>query len=128
MPATAPADGGRRRYAASARRGGVRWRRAPRAPLGRGGRAQIGGARHRRRNEGAYDAVIADNQLPELCGLDVLAALQRARCPVPFILITAFADEDTRAVARALGAAAFLEKPLSIADLQAAVRTAIEPH
>ena len=80
------------------------------------------------RNEGAYDAVIADNQLPELCGLDVLAALQRARCPVPFILITAFADEDTRAEARALGAAAFLEKPLSIADLQAAVRTAIEPH
>jgi len=80
------------------------------------------------RNEGVYDAVIADNQLPELCGLDVLAALQRARCPVPFILITAFADEDTRAEARALGAAAFLEKPLSIADLQAAVRTAIEPH
>ena len=80
------------------------------------------------RNEGAYDAVIADNQLPELCGLDVLAALQRARCPVPFILITAFADEDTRAEARALGAAAFLEKRLSIADLQAAIRTAIEPH
>ena len=48
--------------------------------------------------------------------------------PVPFILITAFADEDTRAEARALGAAAFLEKPLSIADLQAAIRTAIEPH
>ena len=48
--------------------------------------------------------------------------------PVPFILITAFADEDTRAEARTLGAAAFLEKPLSIADLQAAIRTAIEPH
>src|SRR5213592_4006517 len=80
------------------------------------------------RNGGAYDAVIADNQLPELCGLDVLATLQRARCPVPFILITASADEDTRAEAQALGAAVFLEKPLSIADLQAAVRTAIEPH
>jgi len=47
---------------------------------------------------------------------------------VPFILITAFADEDTRAEARDLGAAAFLEKPLSIQDLQAAVRTVIEPH
>ena len=35
------------------------------------------------RNGGAYDAVIADNQLPELCGLDVLAALQCARCPCP---------------------------------------------
>ncbi len=80
------------------------------------------------RNAGAYDAVIADNQLPELCGLDVLAALRRARCPVPFILITASADEDTRAAARALGAAAFLEKPLSIDDLQTAVRAAIEPH
>ena len=80
------------------------------------------------RSWGAYDAVIADNQLPELCGLDVLAVLQCARCPVPFILITAFADEDTRAEARNLGAAAFLEKPLSIQDLQAAVRTAIEPH
>ncbi len=80
------------------------------------------------RNAGSYDAVIADNQLPELRGLDVLAALRRARCPVPFILITASADEDTRAEARALGAAAFLEKPLSIDGLQAAVRTAIEPH
>jgi len=80
------------------------------------------------RRWGAYDAVIADNQLPELCGLDVLAVLQCVRCPVPFILITAFADEDTRAEARDLGAAAFLEKPLSIQDLQAAVRTAIEPH
>jgi len=48
--------------------------------------------------------------------------------PVPFILIMAFADGDTRAEARALGAAAFLEKPLSITDLQAAIRTAIEPH
>jgi len=42
--------------------------------------------------------------------------------------MTAFADEDTRAEARALGAAALLEKPLSIDDLQAAVRTAIGPH
>jgi DNA-binding response OmpR family regulator len=80
------------------------------------------------RSGDAYDAVIADNQLPVLCGLDVLAALQCVRCPVPFILITAFADEDTRAEARDLGAAAFLEKPLSIQDLQAAVRTVIEPH
>ena len=77
------------------------------------------------RSGGAYDAVIADNQL--LYGLDVLAALQCVRCPV-FILITAFADDDTRAEARALGAAALLEKPLSIDDLQAAVRTAIAPH
>ncbi len=35
------------------------------------------------RNGGTYDAVITDNQLPELCGVDVLAALQCARCPRP---------------------------------------------
>ena len=35
------------------------------------------------RSGGAYDAVIADNQLPEPCGLDVLAALQCARFPCP---------------------------------------------
>jgi len=35
------------------------------------------------RNGGTYDAVITDNQLPELCGLDVLAVLQCARCPCP---------------------------------------------
>ena len=35
------------------------------------------------RNGGTYDAVIADNQLPEPCGLDVLAALQCPRCPCP---------------------------------------------
>jgi len=56
----------------------------------------------------------------------VLAALQRAACNVPVLLITALADESVHNVARRLGAIGVLRKPFETNDLLTAVLNAPE--
>jgi CheY-like chemotaxis protein len=68
-----------------------------------------------------FDVVIADNRMPGPSGLQVLEAAARYDRDVPFILITAFADEKTTTEARRLGAAQVLSKPFDIEDLIAEV-------
>src|SRR5262245_6986020 len=69
--------------------------------------------------------VVSDIRMPRLSGLDVLAAYPVTCRTVPFILITAFGDDRTRAEAHALGANRVLEKPLDLSHLRAAVREAM---
>ena len=76
------------------------------------------------RKELPFDAIISDIYMPGLGGFDVLAALSCARWQTPFILITAHGNQDTYAEARVLGAAAVLEKPFDVGELQAALSTA----
>lgn len=64
-----------------------------------------------------FDLIIADHRMPFVPGLELLAGLRAARCTVPFILITAFAEPRLTADARALGADAVLSKPLSLDEL-----------
>lgn len=64
-----------------------------------------------------FDVVIADNRMPGPSGLQVLKASAKSARGVPFILITAFADETTRTDAQHLGAAQVLSKPFDIDDL-----------
>jgi len=82
-------------------------------------------ARDSGRGQAAFAALVADNQMPGLLGLDVLAALGGARWEVPFILISALADEATCEEAQALGAAAVLAKPLDGRGIRAALRAAM---
>jgi len=70
------------------------------------------------------DVVVADVRMPNLSGLGVLAALQRARWNVPVILITALADESVQTVARRMGAIGVLRKPFETDDLLTAVLNA----
>lgn len=65
--------------------------------------------------------IISDVRMPRLDGLDLLAALRCARWYTPVILITAFADDRTRRDAHDFGAVAVLDKPFSLATLQALV-------
>lgn len=67
--------------------------------------------------------IVADVQMPEYNGLDVLDAWQDGESDVPIVIITAFPDEATRARAERLGAT-LLAKPFSRASLQAAVDAA----
>jgi two-component system response regulator AtoC len=69
--------------------------------------------------------VVTDVRMPRLSGLDVLAAYPLTCRSVPFILITAFGDDRTRAEAHALGANRVLEKPLDLTHLRDAVREAM---
>ena len=66
------------------------------------------------------DLVISDMRMPVTSGMQILKALRRAGRDVPFILLSAFGDEATRAEAEALGAV-FVAKPFDLNVLRAAV-------
>jgi DNA-binding response OmpR family regulator len=61
--------------------------------------------------DGPPALAIVDRQLPDGDGLDVLRAAQSIGTPV--IMVTAFGSTDARRLARAEGAAGFLDKPFS---------------
>ncbi len=68
----------------------------------------------------APDAIVTDVRMPGRTGLDALASFAVAsRCPV--VVISAFADAETKAAAKRLGAAVVLEKPFEVEALTAAL-------
>ena len=71
-----------------------------------------------------FKAIVSDVCMPDLTGLDLLAALRCTRFETPVILMTAFGDEEVRAEARSLGATAVLDKPFNLGELHAAVQKA----
>lgn len=73
------------------------------------------------------DLVVSDLRMPELSGLDVLGALHDRERRTPFILITAFGDEDTHREAHDLGAAAVLDKPFDLDRLRSLVHASLPP-
>jgi two-component system cell cycle response regulator CpdR len=64
--------------------------------------------------------VVSDVRMPVCGGLDVLERLVLRQQHVPFILITAFGDDETRRRAKRLGAL-LLDKPLSLDVLREAM-------
>jgi CheY-like chemotaxis protein len=74
-----------------------------------------------------FDAIVSDIQMPDLTALDALAEVRDHRARVPVVLMTAYGGAQVRAKARALGVAAFLDKPIDWHELRVAVRRAITP-
>lgn len=74
----------------------------------------------------ATSCVIADVQMPMMSGFELLEQMRALGHAVPFILMTAFADDRTRARALSAGATGFFAKPFDgmelIACLDAALR------
>lgn len=72
------------------------------------------------------DLLITDVRMPGMTGLDVLCGMRTCgppiRTDIPVILISAFADDETFALAHQFGAAVF-EKPFDIDDLRACAAT-----
>ena len=76
------------------------------------------------------DLALLDIRMEGKSGFDVAAYL-RDYCQMPFMFLSAFADDDTVAQVNALGAVAYLVKPLDIRQIVPAVETAfanIEAH
>jgi response regulator NasT len=73
------------------------------------------------------DLVILDVRMPHLSGLEAAEQINTER-PVPIIIVTAYSDADT--VAKAAGAPVFhyLVKPVSAAQLSAAIAVAEARH
>lgn len=65
------------------------------------------------------DMVISDVRMPDVGGLDVLERIRARKWDIPVVLISAYQDRTTRERAKALGAKAFLPKPLDMKALEA---------
>ncbi len=77
---------------------------------------------HRARDKAC---LILDHHLPGTSGLEFLASPKGAALHMPVIVITGGADPTITARARALGVAAFLEKPVGEAPLLTAIENAL---
>lgn len=64
----------------------------------------------KRLSEGAFDAILLDNVLPGMTGLQSLTEIV-SRSQAPVVVMTGHADEELRKDAMLLGAKAFLYKP-----------------
>jgi DNA-binding response OmpR family regulator len=69
------------------------------------------------------DVMVLDLGLPDLDGLDVLAALRACGCHTKVVIATARSTTDDRARAATLDVHAYLTKPFSVAELVDSLRT-----
>jgi two-component system, OmpR family, response regulator len=72
--------------------------------------------------DGGYDAIVLDLMLPGRDGLEVLASVRRATPGVPVIVLTARGEIEDRVAGLDAGAADYLVKPFSLAELVARIR------
>src|SRR5262245_41329662 len=71
-----------------------------------------------------YHIVIADNILPDVRGVDLLAAMRGAMPTTPLILYSGDVTEEVREQAKRFGVCEVLEKPISLERLVGVVRAA----
>jgi FixJ family two-component response regulator len=72
--------------------------------------------------------VVADVQMPNMSGLELLTHMRTQGRDAPFIFITAFPDESVRARALRAGAICFLGKPFTGPLLISCIETALNRH
>ena len=72
-----------------------------------------------------FDLVVTDMLMPHDGGLELLETLRSSLPDLPVIIITAFGDWQSYSRALELGAVAFISKPLKMAELTAAIHTAL---
>lgn len=71
---------------------------------------------------GGFDLLLLDLGLPELSGLDVLAALRRENIRLPVIVLTARASTEDVVTGLDSGANDYVRKPFRLAELLARIR------
>lgn len=71
---------------------------------------------------GAYDLVLCDVKMKPIGGLDVLRATRECMPTLPFVIITAFVDDQVYDEAQRLGCTDYLLKPVPRARLVESVR------
>jgi DNA-binding response OmpR family regulator len=79
-------------------------------------------------DEQTFDLAILDMRMPEMDGLDLLAAMRERGLNTPTVIITAYGDVPHAVKAMKLGAIDFLQKPLTPEQLRALVAEVIARH
>jgi putative two-component system response regulator len=75
-----------------------------------------------------FDLVLLDYNMPQLSGLEVLAAMVEKLLAeqIPLVMVTAQSDRDTRLLTLNAGAKDFIAKPIDLAELSVRVRNQLE--
>lgn len=76
-------------------------------------------------NHEAPDLILLDMRMPGRSGIELANHLKETKNPIPFMMLTAFGDDETIAEVSAAGAIGYLVKPVSIAQIIPAIKTAI---
>jgi len=74
------------------------------------------------------DLIISDQRMPEMCGQELLSAIQEKELAIPFIMITAYGTISQAVEAMQLGAADFITKPFAAEDLVRVVERVLSPE
>ena len=79
---------------------------------------------------GSLSLLLSDVNMPGMSGLDLLSHMKTEFPQLPVLMITAYADEQTRRLATERGADGLLSKPLDFNLLRAEIetRTVARPH
>ncbi|HUV31911.1 MAG TPA: sigma-54 dependent transcriptional regulator [Acidobacteriota bacterium] len=78
-----------------------------------------------RLRERNYDLVIADLNMPEMTGLDILREVKSFKSEQEIIVMTAFASVDTAIEAMKRGAADYITKPFKVDEIKLAIDRSI---
>ncbi|HKU45231.1 MAG TPA: ATP-binding protein [Polyangiales bacterium] len=81
---------------------------------------------HFRMDPSAYDLLLTDFAMPQLTGLELVAAFQKLRPGLPVVVTSGRIDDEEVAALQAAGVRELLMKPSSVSDLSAAVRRALQ--
>jgi CheY-like chemotaxis protein len=86
---------------------------------------QVGSSLLDRKHRTRFDVILTDLRMPGKSGLDILSGLDQGGITTPVLLMTAFGDDRTQALARRFGALGVLNKPFDLDDLITAVADAV---
>ena len=73
--------------------------------------------------EGAVDLVLADQMLPNVCGIELARLVKQRWSRIPVIIITGFGSEDLAVEALRAGVRDYLKKPIQVSELRRVVFT-----
>lgn len=82
-------------------------------------------ADHFREHHEAVDLVLLDMVMPEQSGSETFAALRAIDPKVPIVIMSGYSQDDDAQSLIDAGAAGFLQKPFSMAQLQEQVRKSL---
>src|SRR5215510_15273271 len=75
---------------------------------------------------GEFDLVLADLQMPEMDGIQLLSAVKRRFPHIEFIVMTGYGTVKSAVEAMQLGAAHYIQKPLDQDELNILIQRVIE--
>src|SRR5437870_832354 len=75
---------------------------------------------------GAVDVILADLQMPEMDGIQLLSAVKSRYSHIEFIVMTGYGTVKTAVEAMQLGAAHYIQKPLDQDELNILIQRVIE--